>query len=264
MIGSVQKALQILSIISNQKGNPITLKEISEQMQIPKPTCSHLLETLRLEGYVKKAAHSGGYTLGPSLYHLTRFGKYEEDISTLCRPVMRWLESKTGATVALSIIENEKKYIIEHFDNYQKIYPEHWDIMEDSIYRTATGRVIMAFMPMDKVYKIWEKLGPPRKGHWEAVKTYKDLQEELLKIRTQTMVITDADPNHPKPITGFACPILKGNKCIAALGIAWSRTTESDEEYRIIKEKLYKRLLLAKKEIERRLNYEKSMALNNC
>lgn len=66
MIGSVQKAIKILNVISEGKNSPVSLLYISEMTGINKSTCSHIVSTLESEGFVKKISRTKGYVLGPA------------------------------------------------------------------------------------------------------------------------------------------------------------------------------------------------------
>ena len=254
MIHSVQKAMQILTVISDQRGEPVTMKEISEKISLPRPTCAHLLATLARDGYVRRISHTLGYTLGPATYYLSRYGRYEKDLVTLARPVMRWMEHQTHATIVLAVIENRQKYIIECFDNEQKIFSEQSLIRADDIYRTATGRVILAQMDREAVKAVWETNGIPNED-WEDIKSYEELLDALAEIKKQGVVVTGGSPRKEDAAKGFACPIFQKGTCVGALGVAWIRTSESDAELAALEEKLCKTLLKGAKEIGRRLLY---------
>ena len=256
MIRSVQKAMQILTVISDNKGKAVSLAEISAKTQIPKPTCSRLLETLLRDGYVRKISHFAGYVLGPSTHYLSRYGRYESEMISLIRPVMRWMEHKTGATVILAVIQNNQKYIIESMDNEQNLFEEHPMIRVDDIYRTATGRAILAQMNRDEVKSIWDSNGPPKKEDWDNIESYDDLIDALKKIQIQPIVITEANPNEKQLTKGYACPIFQKSVCVGAIGIAWIRTNESDVESQAIEESLCGILRKGTKEIQRRLSYQ--------
>lgn len=243
MILSVQKAMHILRVLSDRKNRPVSLQEISRKTGYPKPTCVHILQTLCHDGYVIRQSHSEGYTLGPSLYHLTRYGPYEQELIALCRPVMRWMERKSGATVVLSVIRNKQKFIIAYADSEQNLLVEHPSIRTDDIYRTATGRAMLAWMEPREVQAIWEKYGAPPAGHWEAVTTLEELTEALRKLRKQQVIISKDGKN-----VGFACPLFRGEDCIGAIGLAWKGNAPEEKVPHI--------LVRGTKELLRRLNYE--------
>ncbi len=255
MIYSVQKAMRILSVISDQKGEPLSLGRIAERTALPKPTCSHLLATLEQDGYVKRISHTLGYVLGPSTYYLSRYGRYENERIVLARPVMRWMERQTHATVVLSVIENHRKYIVEYMDNEQNLFRERSLIKEDDIYRTATGRAILAQMNRDEIKEVWKSNGPPPEGDWDEVKSYEELLDALSEVKRQSVVITKGSKRKDSETRGFACPLFQRSACIGAVGLAWTRSDESEEELARIEKKLCDVLLKGKKEIQRRLLY---------
>lgn len=257
MIASVQKAMRILSVLSDSRHKPVPLMEISRLTGYPKPTCSHILETLCNDGYAWRVSQTEGYSLGPSIYHLTRYGHYEEEVVMLCRPVLRWLERKSHATAVLAVMRGGKKFILDYSDTEQGLFSERTSIKVGEIYRTATGRAILAHMDEDGVRKIYEKNGAPLPGHWDEVGSYHELLKELEKIRRESVVIADTpnSQNQP-PSVAYAVPFFKDGRCYGAIGIARIHNDENDKN-RDEAEKLLKGLLMkGAKEIERRLRYE--------
>ena len=255
MIQSVQKAMKILSVISNAKNSPVTLTDISLTTGYPKPTCAHLLETLCYDGYAVRVSHSEGYRLGPSLYYLTRYGRYEEELVALCRPVMRWMERRLHATIILAVIQNHQKFIIDYADNEQHLFSEHPEMRTDDIYRTATGRAILAHLDKDIVREIYKKHGIPQEDHWKEVTSFDTLLEELAKIRNQSIVSTSSAERTVGGTTyGFASPLFRGSLCIGAIGIALNYPDNTAEEPNTAS--IYKVLTSGVKEIHRRLSYE--------
>lgn len=257
MIHSVQKAMQILSVLSDEKNRPVPLMEIAEKTGFPKPTCSHILETLCFEGYAVRVSQAEGYILGPSTYHLTRYGRYAEDLVLLCRPVMRWMERKSHATVILSVIQSNQKFIIDYSDTEQNLFAEHPRIRIDDIYRTATGRAILAHMNREQLKAVWEKYGQPAPGHWNRVSTYDSLLDELEKIRKMDVVITEASQKDGSKIAaGYACPLFRRKVCIGAVGLAWTLPSADMQVSSETEEMLCRILLKGTSEIHRRLSYE--------
>ena len=257
MILSVQKAMRILSVLSDGKNHPVPLMEIAAKTGYPKSTCAHILETLCRDGYVKRISHAEGYALGPALYHLTRYGRYEAELISLCRPVMRWMEKKSHATAVLSVIQSNQKFIIDYADQEQNLFLEHPTIRTDDIYRTATGRAILAYMDREQVKEIWEKYGGPPAGHWDEITSCESLIEALKTIRRQEIVISGAmEKEGERNAVGYACPIFRRSVCIGAVGIACkpigSCQTIDPQTEQMVCDILKK----GTKEIMRRLSYE--------
>jgi DNA-binding IclR family transcriptional regulator len=253
VLGSVLKTTQILNIISDGKNKPVTLSHISEATGINKSTCSHIISTLMEEGFVKRISQTQGYILGPQVYCLCRHGKYDDKLSEICHPILKWIYKKTGCAVVLAVVENGKKFAIDYIDNENKILRPNKDIYPDDLYRTATGRIIMANMNENELREAFDKNGIPPKGHWDEVKSFEDLLFEISKINGKKTVKTDYIPKDKQIVlSGYAAAVFKNSKCIGAIGVATYSTpdfTDSDEE------NIISTLLKARAEIGRRLNY---------
>ena len=240
------------------QNNVLIMDSESKIRYLAKPTCSHILETLCHDGYAVRVSQSEGYILGPSSYHLTRYGRYKEDLVLLCRPVMRWMERNSHATVILSVIQSHQKFIIDYSDTEQNLFLDHTQIRTDDIYRTATGRTILAHMDRKQVKAIWEKYGKPQPGHWDEVDSYDSLLDALERIRNQSVVISKASKKaRAKIAVGYACPIFRRTTCIGAVGLAWTLSSTEDCVPPDIEKTLCRVLLKGVKEIHRRLSYEK-------
>ncbi len=251
MIKSVHKAMEILSVLSDARNQPVRLCEIAEYINENKSTCAHIVKTLQEDGYIKQISRSKGYVLGPASYCLTRYGKYDDSLIELCRPLMRYVHKKTGAMVVLTVIQNETKYIIDYIDPENIFFSENFNINPDAIYRTVTGRLLLANMDESDIQKIFKKYGVPHPGHWNEVNSYELLLFELSKINKKGVLELCTPYRNNDYCIGYAAPIYKGNTCIAALGTAsvCNENTVTNKEF--IKSTLAK----ATKEINRRISF---------
>ena len=257
MIHSVQKAMQILSLLSDTPSQPMPLMEIAQKTGYPKPTCSHILETLCHDGYVIRVSQTKGYLLGPAIYCLTRLKRYEEELIALCRPVIRWMEQNSHATVILSVIQSGQKFIIDYADTEQQLLSEHSRIRLDDIYRTATGRVLLSHMPQNEIKEIYERHGPPDPEHWSQVTDFDSLLKQLAFIRRQPIVSTGIEDGLVIHQTiAFASPLFRGKSCVGALGIAWKVSAKNEPLPEEIESTLITTLKIGTREIKRRLGYE--------
>lgn len=238
--------------MSDSKGKPVKLSEISETINENKATCAHILKTLEQDGYVDKVSRSKGYTLGPSAYCLTRYGKYNDDFVALSRPILRYLHKHTEQTVILAVIQNNTKFIIDYIDEEKRIFKEDASIRPDDIYRTATGRIMLANMDNRSVMQLYEKLGNPNE-FWTDVNSLESLQKELSRIDKHGVLRTVAF-NGDECHIGYAAPVFRKGKCVAALGVAIY--CEKHEMDAILEQKDDKIKLYLKK--ERKRNYPKA------
>lgn len=259
MIKSISKCMQIMSIISNGRGKPVSLSKISELSGIPKPTCSHILSTLIEDGYAEQVSHTSGYVLGPSTYYLTRFGKYNQSFVTVCRPVTKWLCKQTGYPIVLAVIQGHRKYIIDQV-NIDTTYMQQnidADIFTDDIYRTSTGRMILSYMDEADIQKVYKRYGPPADcDQWEGVNSFESMVKALAAIRKQPYIKTEYRINSNGKITvGYAMPIFERYKCVGAVGIAAIFSKDELQAFEKNEPKLLAALNKAAKEIDRRLKF---------
>jgi len=246
MIGSVQKAMNIMSVISDGKANAITLNEIAQKTGYPKPTCSHILQTLCYDGYVEKVSHTEGYILGPATYCLTRYGRYEEELISICRPVLRMMEKRLNTTVLLSVIQSEKRFIIDAADSIHKIFTNNETIREGKIYDTATGRAILAQADSETLERVYAKYGAPNDDEWAGVTDFNSMVNEFKKLRKSDIIIKENSSDN----YSFARAVFRDMTCVGAIG--FSSIVKSDEH----KKSLCRILTSGCKEIQRRLNYK--------
>ncbi len=229
LIKSVQKATKILTLLSNSFDNPVTITEIAEKLNLNKATCCHLIETLENEGFVTKVSRTKGYIIGPAAYCLSRYGKYENNLIKTLKPIVNYLHQNLHYTVAIAIIEAEQKYIIDYIDE-QDFYKEKPRILSDNIYRTATGRAILANSDPQEIYRIYKKFGNPTPYEWGEITSIYDLYSFAEKSK-KDQIFKTVHQNDDGIYYGFAAALFDNSGCVGAIGIGLKTQEKiSDEE----------------------------------
>lgn len=228
MIQSVQKATKILSLLSNSFDSPVTITEIANKLNLNKATCCHLIETLESEGFVTKVSRSKGYIIGPAAYCLSRFGRYDNYLIKTLKPIINYLHQNLQYTVAVAIIQAEQKFIIDYIDE-QDFYKEKPKILSDNIYRTATGRAILANSDPQEIYKIYKKLGNPTDYEWDKISSIEDLYA-FAKNSKKDQIFKTVHHNKDGIYCGFACALFDNTGCVGAIGIGLKTQEEISYE----------------------------------
>jgi len=250
MIQSVQKATRILNILAENRQEPIPLGALAEACGMPKATCAHIISTLENTGYAVKISARKGYILGPAAYCLSRFGRYKSDFVTLCRPILEYLHKTTGHTVILAVLEGSSKYIIDYIDK-NHILDNHTEILEDDIYRTATGRAILANLPETKIYDVYKKYGNPKEEEWASVSSLSELlsllpeKKEIAKSRAVSSDFVNL---------GFGAALFSAAECVGAVGIAVKLPKDKESAFSDEETKIRQLLKTGASEITRRLS----------
>ena len=251
MIQSVQRAMRLLSILADANHSPVRLSELADRAELNKSTCAHLIDTLETEGYAVRISHSKGYVLGPAAYCLSRFGRYKSELVATCRPVMQYLHRQLGKTVVLAVIEANNKYIIDCIDDGD-IFEQKAHIRADDIYRTATGRAILANLDRDRLTDIFQKYGAPKAGDWPEVTSLDEMRRQLAKTDPHAVVATRQTQGTTVSI-GYGTALFDRHGCCGAIGVAVNVSAADEKAFSA--EDLHIRHLLERgaNEINRRL-----------
>ena len=248
MIKSVKKAMDILTILSANAETPITLGELAEQTGLNKSTCAHIVDTLCESLYVERVSRTRGYRLGPWAYMLSRYGRYQNTLVSIATPVLKWLQSKTDATVFISVICNGKKYIVYHIDKANILPMSDGSIIQGNLEATATGQLLMTHMDSESLRHALSRREDAEDG---PIQIPTELSEKFRKIRSQGYAYCAVPAGEQEPHQSYAFGVTDGSKVIAALGILYPDSMNT-AEYR---NSVLKYGRTAASEISRRLEF---------
>ncbi len=254
MPNSVEKTMLILRTVSNCHGSPMTLSSICEKTAINKSTASHIIKTLCEEGYMQRVSKNDGYLPGPELFFLTRYGSYSEDVLHISHPLLEWLYSKTQDTVIFAIMKNEKKYIVDRVTGNLDYQDREADILNDDLFRTVTGRVILANIPKHEAVTAYRNNKEKAVKDWSEAATEALYLDQLSKIK-QLPVYFRRTSLKKEVLGSFATPVIHSGRCIGALGGVLTLSNEptlADEEKL---QDIFRALRRCAKEIVRRMDF---------
>ncbi len=214
MIQSVDRAFRILECIASEPERPHSLSEIAGSVDLHPATCRNLLKTMVELDYVAQEARAQGYTLGPSAYLLAAHGPFRKDLVGPAEPLMADLAARIGETVILVTLHRGRRYTLAQVEG-GRAFQVRRDLMTDqAVYRTATGRLLMAHMPEDELEAFIAANGRPG-DEWPEARTRGDMARTLERIREAGVATSELHAE----IVGIACPVREGGRVVAALGV---------------------------------------------
>ena len=250
MIKSVKKAMDILTILSANAEEPITLSELAEKTGMNKSTCVHIVDTMCESFYVERVSRKEGYRLGPWAYMLSRYGSYHNSLTKISVSVLKWLHKQTCATVFISVLCNGRKYIVYHIDDDNILPMSDGSMIQGYIETTATGRLLLASLDAEAFhYTISRRTADETYSRFEFTQ---ELKDELKSIRTNGYAHVSVDVQQTQ---SFAFPVHDSSRGVAALGILYSNDLDTPE-YRA---KIMKAGRTAANEISRRLSFKQAV-----
>jgi IclR family transcriptional regulator, KDG regulon repressor len=213
MIQVVKRALDILELISKDRSRPYSLSEISGHLNLNKGTCANIIKTLANRGYLEQEGRMEGYRLGTMAYLLTGNYHYKNELLVAALEPMNLLSEELNESCILSILKENRRLILHEVKSTHEL--QVVNIKEKEIYRTSTGRMILACLDKNEQKIFIKKYGLPNQEVWAGIEDEDDLALELQKIKKKQV----AEQISIAHIVGIAVPLFKGKKVIASLGV---------------------------------------------
>jgi DNA-binding IclR family transcriptional regulator len=213
MIQSIARSLEALEILAENPEQPKFLSEIAGRMGLKFGTCANILRTLTDLHYVDQPAARKGYTLGMMAYFITRNGPFRKDLIGAAEAGMRKLAEQVRETVLLAVLSNGRRIILSKISGDDIYQVREQFLMREDIYRTATGRLLVAHAPKHELHSVLTRKGLPDKDQWPEADSQKKLVIALEKIRKDGKVMTSDS------VAGISFPLYEKGKVVAALGL---------------------------------------------
>lgn len=213
MVLVVVKALDILEYIAREPSRAYSLTEVAEGLNMNQATCVNILQTLVEKSYLEHLGRKKGYRLGPMAYNLTNNVSYSQHLVTAAKEVMENLTTRYNETSILGVIRNQKRFIIHLVNGDQDLQVR--SRTERSLYETATGRLLLAYLTPKERDNLIATIGLPPSLIWPEASTQAGLDTALTRIRAEELCVTRS-PTH---IIGLAVPIRKQKQVIASLSV---------------------------------------------
>jgi len=246
MIQVITRAIDILEYVAQHGKEPVQLIKIAENAGLSQPTTANIIKTLVIKNYLEHVSRKSGYRLGAGAYHLTGNLSYNQNLILAAKEPMEELAQQLNETCLLGVLRNKKRYILHVVLSDQDLQVR--TRTEADIYPTATGRLLMSYLPPKEQDNLIQAIGLPGAQVWPGVQTKEALEKALQQIRQEEFVQTLS----AKHIVGFAVPVYKNKQVIAGLSVFLpeSRFTSAHEE------KIAKLIHRTVKKIKERLEKE--------
>ncbi|MGE7044598.1 IclR family transcriptional regulator [Lysinibacillus capsici] len=189
------------------------------------------------------------YKLGLQLFRYFQVLSSSLDVVKLGESILTDLQSKTGQTVLVSLLEGENMVYI--FKRESKEELKYSSSINDSqpITYGVLGKVFMAFFPEDQLEML---LKSPLPNYTPYSIVDKDtLLKQLVEIRSSKIAIDENETN--LGVTGLGAPIFNvDGDAFAAIGVLGPTIQFTPEKIELTK----KQLDLAAKEISAKMGFE--------
>lgn len=215
MIQVIHRAFDILEFLARDPHRPKPLGEIAGALSLNAATCANILKTMVERGYVHQVAPKKGYMLGLAVRGLAREElRYQKLLQVAELPMTR-LASSLRETMLIAVLEGLRRVNLCLVEGDAHLQVRHDIITSDDIYRTATGRLLLAHLAEVRVEAFTIRKGLPTMDEWPGAETSEGLRAALALIREEDRVVVPVR----KDLAAVASPIRAGKTVVAALGL---------------------------------------------
>lgn len=178
-VASVVRALGLLEQLA-LASSPLSLGEISRELQLPPSTTHRLLATLSGAGFVSQELHTDRYMATLKLFNLGSMVLSQFNLSEMLLPTMRRIADQVGESVSLVVLEGNEGVLLERvagsrglqvFSKYRRV----------PLYCTAAGKALLAGFD-DKSLENYLSRTPLKRLTQSTICTSSALRTEMERI----------------------------------------------------------------------------------
>lgn len=210
------RAFRILEIIA-QADRPLTLTEITEQIELPKQTVHRLLKQLEGAWMVTRTVPGRRYECSSRVRKMAVNLLMTAGPAAARRAILQELSETVNETCNLSISSGDD---IVYLDRVQVNWPQRFILNQGSrvpYHCTASGKLLLSFMPKQQRERLLKQL-PLRSNTGQTITNLDQLRRELIEIRKSRVSF-----NHGEFMPGMvaiAVPIMRdATRACAAIAI---------------------------------------------
>jgi DNA-binding IclR family transcriptional regulator len=213
MIQVIHRALDILELLGSEPERIFPLGEISQLLDLHRATCSNILKTLWERGYVERLPARAGYRLGSLAAPWQGSAEHDREIALVARPVLQQLSQTLNETSLIGVIRGTKRVTLESAACDRDLQVRSRQVR--NVYETASGRLLLAYLPRRRQSAFIERVGLPDEQVWREIRSQKDLEDALLKIRRRELARSDS----PEHVVGLAVPVRREEQVVASVSV---------------------------------------------
>jgi DNA-binding IclR family transcriptional regulator len=154
-IDVVNRALRIPDVFSLQRPER-GVTEISKELKLRKATAARRMYTLKECGYLTKSPATNKYRLGWNLAQLGDVYPASVPLREIALPRLKELNSKINETVDLYVVVGKQRLCIDRFESTYEVRPVAQAGKLAPLHAGASGKLLLAFMPEDKIQDFLE------------------------------------------------------------------------------------------------------------
>lgn len=211
-VGTVERVVHLMRVLA-EGGGDMTIKAISEALDLPPSTVHRLLTLLMGQQIVSRGESARSYRIGSEFYRLGALVVSALSVRDVARPILERV-TKASGEVCLLMRYMPGKYSVMLEDSVDSTHPLRYalNLYEPlSVLWGATGRSVLAFLPQDEVAAVLANCGKSPVSDRKPP-SIEDLHKDLAEIRAKGYAKTFGQ-KIPGAV-GFGAPLFDRSGCV--------------------------------------------------
>jgi DNA-binding IclR family transcriptional regulator len=214
----LDRAINILEFIGQQRNGEAGLPELSAAMKLHKTTTHRIAHVLESRGLLRRGVDSNRYRLGLHLYDLGCHALDSVNIRDEARPVMARVARDIGETVHLALLDRAEVLYIERVEAQRSMVMGSKLGARNPVHCTALGKAMLAFCSEAEVEQVLSLCRMEARTR-NTITRLPALKRELTIIRDRGFAIDNEEIE--EGIRCVAAPILDASdRAVAAMSIS--------------------------------------------
>ncbi len=153
---SVDQTLDVLELLA-RADRPVGVTEIARSLSLSPSGVHRLLAALRERGYAAQDPATGRYTRGLQCFSLAALAASRQTLRAVADDHLRALNEATGEAVHLTVYESGHVVYIDKLESHHETAPVSRVGERAPAHCVATGRAIIAYLPLTEIEMLIER-----------------------------------------------------------------------------------------------------------
>lgn len=140
------RLLKVLDVLASA-GRPLSLREVCERVELPKPTVYRLVGLLEEHGYAIKDVDSQHYRAGPTMRRLSLEVLHGQPWAGSRHAILERLAGRVGEACNLVLLDGYRLTYIDRVDTQWPLRLQFEVGSHVPVHCTATGKLLLALQP---------------------------------------------------------------------------------------------------------------------
>ena len=187
-VGATETTLRVLETLKGLDGGGVT--EVANRLDLPKSTVHNHVSTLLKNEYVVKEGST--YRVGLQFLEFGEYIRSRMPIYEVARPEVERLAEETGELANLLVEEHGKGVYLCRAKGSRAVRLDTYAGMRVHLHCTALGKAVLAHLPEERVRRIIETRGLPRRTD-TTITDEEALFDELERVREEGVALDEGE-----------------------------------------------------------------------